>query len=195
MKYLLIALVSLAWYPHSLERVHRLGYDFTIFFQGPSHPGWFYAPWISVAFEPLRIFPHDTAFAIHYAVSTLAFCLLVRAADRTDHMLGLLALVLGAYPFLLSQELGSLTPILAALCLTLPGSLLAGCVKPYLLGVALLHAFYQFRRSRTAQALVDGSHVQVKPAVFDPGHCPDCGREFTPEEICSTKIYRKGCSC
>jgi hypothetical protein len=194
-RYALVALTSLAWYPHSLERVHALGYDFTIFYQGPSHPGWLYAPWVSMLFEPLRVFPHDTAFAIHYVASTLAFCLLVRAADRTGPVLGALAFYVGMYPYLLSQELGSLTVILAALCLTFPGALLAGCVKPYLFGLALLHAVHRFLRDRTAQALVDGSHVQVKPAVFDSGHCADCGREFIAEEICSTRVYRKGCSC
>jgi hypothetical protein len=194
-RYALIALVSFMWYPHSLERVHALGYDFTIFFQGPTHPGWLYASWVSIAFEPLRIFPHDTAFAIHYTVSALAFCLLVAAVSRRSKPLGWIVCMLGMYPFLLSQEFGSLTPILAALCLTFPGALLAGCVKPYLFGIALIHAIYQFHRTRTAQTLVDGTRLQGQPVIFNSGHCPYCGLDFTPEEICSTRVYRKGCSC
>lgn len=166
MKYALIALVSLVWYPHSLMRVQRLGYDFTIFFQGPSHEGWFYAPWVSIFFEPLRMFDHDTAFALHYAASAIAFCVLVHSVSRRSEVLGLLVCLVGLYPYLLSQELGGLSVVLAALCLTFPGALLAGCVKPYCLGFALYHAVHQFRRDRkTSTRVLDGADVQVQSVV------------------------------
>lgn len=165
---LFVLIVSVAWFPHSLERVHSLGYDFTIYYTGASHPGWLYAPWVSIFFEPLRLVSHDTAFTIHYGVSAIAFCVLVLSASRRSEFLGLLVCIVGFYPYLLSQELGGLTVILAALCLTFPGALLAGCVKPYCLGFALYHAFHQFRRDRKARTRVlDGADVQIQSAVSD----------------------------
>jgi hypothetical protein len=140
--------VSLLWYPHSLGRVERLGYDFTIYYQGISNPGWLYAPWVTIFFEPLRVFSHDTAFLIFYTLSTLSFCGLVYHASRRSESLGILVCLFGFYPYLLSQELGNVTVILAYLCLTFSGSLLAMCIKPYCLAFVLYHSYNQFRRDR-----------------------------------------------
>jgi len=165
-KHVLILLVSLVWYPHSLMRVQRLGYDFTIFYQGASHEGWFYAPWVSIFFEPLRLVSHDTAFTIHYVVSAFAFCILVSAASRRSEVWGVAVCLLGLYPYLLSQELGGLSVVLAALCLTFPGALLASLWKPYLLCFALYHALHKFRRDRKARTRdLDGADVQIESAV------------------------------
>ena len=164
-----VFIVSLAWLPHSLARVNALGYDFGIFYTGPSHPGWVYAPWVSYLFEPLRIANHDTAFSIHYTVSAVAFCLLCESIAKRSNLMGWMVAIVGLYPYLLSQELGSLTVILAWLCLSFTGSLLAGCIKCYLFGFALLYAFLEFRGARKAQGrAVDGLDVQNESSVSHP---------------------------
>jgi hypothetical protein len=173
LKYALILLVSLVWYPHSLMRVQRLGYDFTIFYGGAGyivpgehHVAYMYSPWTSMLFEPLRMFPYETAFAIHYIASAFAFCVLVRSASRRSEILGMAVCLLGLYPYMLSQELGSITVVFAALCLTFPGAILAACFKPYLCSLAVYHALHRFRRDRAASTRhLDSLDLQEQSAV------------------------------
>ena len=133
--YAAIILVSFAWFPHSIDRIHRLGYDFPIYYAAAHHQfvqGWVYSDSLWVLFSPLALFNLDTAFALWYALSVLAW---LEFAKRYP-----ILSILATYPMLLGLELGQIAPILAWLCLSLPGALLAMAVKPYLVLFVVLQA-------------------------------------------------------
>ena len=137
--------VSIAWFPHSLERIHRLGFDFPLYWRaamGEFSPGWLYADWTAIFFKPLTIFPFDLAFEVFYGLTVLSYFLLARKAKSYENIV----LLLGLYPLLLSLELGQITPILAWLCTTFPGSLIALCFKPYLAPFACFHAYRAYTK-------------------------------------------------
>lgn len=130
-----IVIVSFSFFPHSLERIHTLGYDFPIYYAAGRHvflPGYVYSHSLWVFFWPLSWFTMDTAFAIWYAVSVLCWLSFAKKFP--------VLAILGAYPMLLALELGQITPMLAWLCLTPLGSICAGIWKPYLFGFTLIHA-------------------------------------------------------
>jgi hypothetical protein len=166
--YAAIILVSFAWFPHSLERIHRLGYDFPIYYAAAHHQfvqGWVYSDHLWVLFSPLALFDMDTAFAGWYALSVLAW---LEFAKRYPVLS-----ILAAYPMLLSLELGQIAPLLAWLCLSLPGALLAMAVKPYLVVFVILQAirravgiYQQWSRDLGENLLQDEPH-SLNPTMGD----------------------------
>lgn len=142
MKWVLI-IISAAWFPHSLNRVNALGYDFPIYYNAALDidSGWFYADWVRYVFYPLTFVPMDVGFAIWYSILVLTWIALSR-------QMGAVLTLLSVYPMLLCLELGQITPILAWLCLTPLGGVLAGGVKPYLFGFVLLHIYALSRSQR-----------------------------------------------
>jgi hypothetical protein len=133
-----LCIAGVLWFPHSLERTLRLGYDFPIYLAGPGHPGWLYRDWLSFVFEPFRALPYAWAFGAWYVLCLGAWLRLVYLVSGSKA--GVVVAVASTYPALLSLELGQISPILAWLCLTPWGCLLAGLVKPWCLGFLVLHA-------------------------------------------------------
>lgn len=138
-----IVVLSFGWFPHSLARIQALGYDFPIYYasgQGEFVHGWLYPNWTGIFFWPFTLLPMDAAFAVWYALIVLVW---LWFAGRMP-----IVAVLAAYPMLLSLELGQVAPMLALLCLSLPGSLLAGCLKPYLFVFSAVHSVILYHRLR-----------------------------------------------
>jgi hypothetical protein len=151
----LIILVSFAWFPHSLERVHRLGYDFTIYWmagQGVLRADWVYSDHLAPVFLALGALPHDVGFAVLYSLSVLAW---LSFAGRVPGLA-----LLAAYPMLLSLELGQITPVLAWLCLSPLGSIVAAWFKPYLAVFVVVHAVVWTNRARAARRWARGEGVR-----------------------------------
>lgn len=142
-----IIVLSFAWLPHSLERVRALGYDFTIYWlagQGVFRPDWVYSDNLAILLRPLGALPHDVGFAVLYSLSVLAW---LAFAGRVPLLAGL-----ATYPMLLSLELGQVTPILAWLCLSPFGSVVAAWFKPYLVIFVVLHAVAWAVRARAVRS-------------------------------------------
>jgi hypothetical protein len=131
-------ILGICWFPHSLERTLRLGYDFPVYLAGPSHPAWLYRDWLTVVFEPFRMVPYSVAFGCWYVLCLGAWLRLVYLLPRGIRWD--VVAVLSVYPALLGLELGQVTPLLAWLCLTPWGVVLATLWKPYLAGFLVLHA-------------------------------------------------------
>lgn len=149
--YALIVLVSIAWFPHSLQRNIELGYDWQIYYNFSKYGtewGWLYADWVKYVFKPFTLLPMEWAFGAWYAVLVSCWLYLVYRVRRTFGQSGF-AWVLFAfsfYPMLLVLELGQVTPLLAVLCLTPLGTVLAGIIKPYCFGFLLVHFYIAFFR-------------------------------------------------
>lgn len=132
-----ICVIGICWYPHSLARVSRLGYDLPIFWEagrGNLVDGWLYRDWLAVIFTPLGWLPIWGGFLVVYLVSLYAWW-------KIGERVGWIWFLVSIYPMLLCLELGSLTAILGWMCLTALGSLVAGLFKPYLLVFSCIHAF------------------------------------------------------
>lgn len=156
MKWLII-LIAVAWFPHSLERIHSLGYDFPIYYQaglGLHVEGWYYAEWVRAVFYPFTLIPLDAGFTVFYALLVLAW---IGVARR----LPILFAILSAYPMLLCLELGQITPILAWLCLFPFGSVIACAIKPYCVVFVLLHVAAYYRREN-----FDPVIFKTEPTLF-----------------------------
>lgn len=134
----LAVVLAAIWYPHSLWRNLELGYDFPIYYAGPGHPGWLYQDWLTIFFEPLRALPMDRAWGLYYLLSVLAWVVLLVRLPRSGA--GNVLAVLSVYPALLALELGNITIILAAFCLSPWGVAFATCWKPYCAVLFLVHA-------------------------------------------------------
>lgn len=133
--YASIIIVSFAWFNHSLERNLRIGYDFPIFYAAAHHqflPGWVYSNHLWVFFAPLSLAPVEVSFGVWYGLLVLVWLDVARRYPVLS--------VLAAYPMLLSLELGASAPVMAWLCLSFPGAVLASCFKPYLVVFVILHA-------------------------------------------------------
>ena len=162
-----IIILSFAWFPHSLERIHRLGYDFPIYYAAAHHQfvqGWVYSDHLWVLFSPLALFDMDTAFAGWYALSVLAW---LEFAKRYP-----ILSIFATYPMLLSLELGQIAPLLAWLCFSLPGALLAMVFKPYLVLFVILQAIkrtarvYQLWSRDMGEDILQNESDISDPAVF-----------------------------
>jgi hypothetical protein len=156
-----IVLVSFAWFPHSLNRVMELGYDFPVYYraaQGAVEPAWVYSDHLRVLFLPFTLLPLPVAFGAFYGLSVLVWL----DIWRRNWFLA----ILGTYPMLLALELGQVAPILAWLCLSLPGSILAACFKPYLGVFVIIHALLRAARiHRTGGGALGETHGKGQPAV------------------------------
>jgi hypothetical protein len=131
-----IIIVSFIWFPHSLNKNCELGYCFPIYYQAGQEnlvDGWVYNDLIGYIFYPFAKLPFDLAFGLWYSLCVLAW---ISIAWRWP-----LAGIIGAYPILLALQIGQIDPILAWLCLTPIGAILAACVKPYCVLFVVFHAF------------------------------------------------------
>lgn len=138
--YVYILVLSAAWLPHSLDRIHALGYDFPFYWlagQGITGDWYVWSEYVRWTFVPLSWFSLDAAFVLSYILMVL--CWLDFA--RRFPVLGFLA----TYPFLLGLELGQQTLLLAWLCLYPMGAVAAMCYKPYLIVFVALHAWLMIK--------------------------------------------------
>ena len=170
-----IIILSVAWFPHSLERIHALGYDFPIFYEaGRGHlmAGWVYSNHLAFVFTPLTLLPLDTAFALWYLLSVSVW---VSLAKRS-WLFGMFA----TYPMLLSLELGASAPIFAWLCLFPFGAFVAMLFKPYLVVFVLLHAVsFTISEHRKRCGVMAESLLQNQSNLHHP---PLGGNLFTSTE-------------
>jgi hypothetical protein len=138
----LIFIMGLLWFPHSLERVKSLGYDFPIYLS--KGKGWLYGDWVGWIFEPFRWLQFDYAFLLWYSVLVLCWILII--SKTQEFRVGWVLWLCSFYPILLCLELGQITPLLAWLCLSPVGSVIAGFVKPYLFVFSIIWVVVYRRR-------------------------------------------------
>ena len=106
-----------------------------------------YKDWTVIFWKPFILFPFGTAFVLWYTICTI--CVLIIVWKLLEIKYGWILV----FPFIKvagwSLGAGNINPILAALCLTPLGCLVAGMVKPYLFCFMAIHAFVRFRNSKT----------------------------------------------
>lgn len=164
-RYWVPILVSTAWFPVSLIRINRLGYDFPIYYywaQGIKRGDWVYKDYVLYAFKPFTLLPLDWAFGVFYILMVLAWIGILKHLPH--NLIGMALWVLSFYPMLLNLELGQITPILAWMCLFPAGSLLAGLVKPYCLIFSALHLITMFFRTSGFLSTRKQPEPTTKPA-------------------------------
>lgn len=154
-----VLIVCACWYPHSLERNRRLGYDFGIYYGAGllmpegyrqlSHlirepeQGWLYKDYVAVLFWPLaKWLPQRKAFLVWYIVLVASFVGMIAMIDFIP--LKLLVALAGIYPMMLALELGQITPLLALACVNPWGAVAATLVKPYCFVFVVIHAAAAF---------------------------------------------------
>lgn len=182
---LIVVLIGVAWYPHSLLRNERLGYDFKcyyeagrgntsysvssvdgpIFWSYPNHTEYLWS-WCHWFFFPM-------AFAVQYLFSIFSWVILVYSLWKLGEP-GIFLSCLTAYPMLLSLEAGNVQPILTACCLFPFTCVLAAFVKPYLLGFVLLHIItILYSRKCTSVHCDKGKSDATADRVCSPYADPD----------------------
>lgn len=161
-------IVCISWLPHSIKRSIEVGSDWDIYYQaglGNFVRGWVYKDFIHYFFIPFSWFGHDGGFVLLYFANIAAF-LFVTLQLRGQ--IGILIWIASFYPILLALELGNIAPILAALCLSLPGAFLAMLVKPYLIILVFINAirvhFQLFGDTQTW--IIDSTHIQNKSLIY-----------------------------
>ncbi len=155
----LATLIAAAWFPHSLDRIRQLGYDFPIYYywaQGIQQGDWLYKDYVLYVFKPFTVLSLHWAFGVFYFLSLLAWMGIIR--NLPNNWLGKTLGLISFYPMLLSLELGQVTPILSWMCLGPIGSVLAGLVKPYCFIFSCIHLATSFLRggNTTRQAFPVG---------------------------------------
>jgi len=156
----LAIITSILWYPWALIRINLLGFDFPIYYYAAKEginservtevaQGWHYNNIIPYLFKPLTIFSLDVAFLIWYVILIFCWVIIIRFLVRRGLYGNILALV-SFYPMLLNLELGQITPVLGALCLTPLGCVLAILIKPFcaILLIPYFIGWYRDRRNR-----------------------------------------------
>lgn len=149
------ALVLLLLVPHFIYSAgvsRERGYDFPVYYAaahgvlqdgtGGTSP-WVYSPKVAVLFRPLKEVPYVVAFGVVYGLNLLGLAGLVSMLGRvrsSSPVLGWCATVGAGVVYLVVLRLGNVSGVLALACTTWWGTLLAGCVKPYLLALLPLHA-------------------------------------------------------
>ena len=142
-------IIGALWFPHSLLRNDRLGYDFFLYYRHAKYGtkfGWLYAEWVTYIFKPFTLLPIEWAFTLWYGLLIYCWIVLIEKVPTWR----LLIFALSCYPMLLILEVGQVTPILAVLCLTPLGSLLALLWKPYCGVFCLIHVYRTWRKHHNA---------------------------------------------
>ena len=143
----LIILISFAWFPHSLQNNIDLGYCWDIYYEagrGNFTEGWLYNDAVGFIFKPFAEFSYPVAFGIWYSLGVMVWLSFMWHYP----IVGLMAF----YPILLALEIGQIDPVLAWLCLTPLGSVLAACIKPYCLLFVVFHA-WRIKKGNSAKLL------------------------------------------
>ena len=125
----------------------RLGIDFLIYRQAGSGNlsvnafgyGWLYADWTAVLFRPLAWFSYQTSFLVWYSLLILSCGFISTKLMEIPYGQFLLLFAVPTYCFTLYS--GNMYPILLTCSFSPWGILLAGLVKPHLLGLILFVAF------------------------------------------------------
>ena len=154
MKKWIILLIAICWFPHSLERVHRLGFDFPIYYNYAKYghaEGWLYAEWVKYIFKPFTVLSMDWAFVAWYALLVLGW---VRMAALVPRRMWLF-IIFSFYPMLLCLELGQITPLLAWLCCFPVGAMVATGIKPYCIVFVFLHLYTGIKRNSSPQTFLE----------------------------------------
>ena len=153
MKWLLAAylIAAAALFPYSLNRIQAKGYDFPIYYkagQGDistdyAKGAYVYNGKTAAIFWPLARLPMWLAFGIFYAATVVALVWLLfglcRVGGQWPHLAALAGLLLGGASLIILR-CGNINGLLAVLCISPLGSVLAGCVKPYLWAFTAVHA-------------------------------------------------------
>ncbi len=155
MKKWVIILISAGWFPHSLEKVTRLGYDWGIYYragQGNFGGGWYYNDMVGWLFRPFTWFTEGFSFVLWYILLVWSWVGLQRKLDTCG--VGVLGSILVAYSMLLCLEVGQIAPILAWACLTPLGAVCSMLVKPYMFMFVLIHAALYWYRAGGKKGLI-----------------------------------------
>jgi len=164
-QFCLVLLVGLALFPYSLERTQRLGYDFPIYYSAGSGDisssyvsgAFVYSHRIAPIFSPLSRLPYPTAFGVFYFSTLLSFAWMLAHFDRRSDVyprVALVAKILAGGSLFVILRCGNIGGILAFLCISPVGAVLAGCVKPYLFSFVVLHAAgfcYKYSKGRALE--------------------------------------------
>ncbi len=110
-----------------------------------------YKDWTGIFWKPFALLPFESAFILWYAVCSI--CVLIIVWKLSEIPYGWILV----FPFIKvagwSLGSGNINPILAALCLTPLGCLVAGMVKPYLFGFMVIHTFARFSNGSSSNAV------------------------------------------
>ena len=148
---LLVAVLIIALFPYSLDRVVEKGYDFPIYYRaGQGQIGtdyntgaYVYSHRTAAVFWPLAQLPFSVAFAVFYLATGLAiltlFAALARAVPRYPVLATCAAILAGGAGFVILR-CGNIAGLLALACTTPLGSVVAGCFKPHLFAFSVVHA-------------------------------------------------------
>ena len=170
--YIIIILASLyTMFNHSSSLLHHNGNpefrcDFMVYWyagHGDLHYGrwgYLYPEGTQYLFYWVRWMPYETASWLWMVLQLGSILLLVKTLFKVfdNDLLASATVLVFLKPIMVIIMAGNITPILAFLCLSPVGSVVAGCLKFYLLCFVLLHLLLDY--SRFSKAASGNIHVQ-----------------------------------
>lgn len=170
---LAVLFVAIVLYRYSLRRTLGCGNDFPVYYAagqgrmvwGNGEGYYVYSERLLPAFAWMRRLTYQQAFTVSYVASVVSFWLLMRRLFRCFSAYPVtvcVAAVVAGVAWIDVLRLQNIGGLLAFACLSPVGSLLAGCVKPYLLGFVVVHAAIACHRRRRCE----GAAVEAELLVF-----------------------------